>query len=650
MQPFEVGGTSYMYISPKPPTMKKGILSLLLAISSLFAMAQCIPSPTGLNAGLYPENDQVPCVVQNQTFNASFTFQNFDSATVSGIRTRVDSIIIDSIVNLPCGISWSTNFAGNKLDNRESGCIFFNGTSSDPAGLYKLDINIRIKLSILPGLVPFNLEDLGFPVYLRVKASPGAACPPVDTTATATLQTSSCNLGYLNTYFNTVRGRVYVDSDGNGSFNGADYGLAGYKVYADASNHAYTNQDGYYLLYLPAGNYSVAPEANANYALSGGTAQYPFNFSAGGSDYPGNDFGLTVTNAFTNLAVTVNSSFFRPGFLGSYTVSVTNLGTVAASGTASLLFDTLFAVNGTAPTASALTPGYAEWAVNNIKPGQTQRFVLNVTTPIDVNLLGTTVNAFGNIDVTGTDTDLDDNTFELGTIISGAYDPNDKTAYPDVLSQEFVDGNSYIVYRIRFQNTGNDTAFNITVRDTINSPFLDINSIQLLSASNDYKFRIEEGNICIWEFPNILLPDSNVNEPGSHGYIFFRIRVKNAGVTHGTEVLNQAGIYFDFNPVVMTDPSVARADFESGIRDVSTNNYVSISPNPAQNQLVVKHAQWQQGASIVFFDLTGKLMQTMPLTNETTEVSTTSLPNGIYLYQVLGATGIEGMGKIVIAK
>ena len=137
--------------------------------------------------------------------------------------------------------------------------------------------------------------------------------------------------------------------------------------------------------------------------------------------------------------------------------------------------------------------------------------------------------------------------------------------------------------------------------------------------------------------------------PAGKGHVTFQIKPK-AGYAIGDIIPNTAFIYFDFNPVVMTDPSIARADFESGIRDVSENNYVSIYPNPAQNQLVVNHSKWLQGASIVFYDLAGKLMQTTPLINETTEVSTNDLPNGIYLYQVLGATGIEGMGKVVIAK
>jgi uncharacterized repeat protein (TIGR01451 family) len=632
--------------------MKKGILLLLFAVSSLTIFAQCLPSPTGLPPGFNPADDNIPCLVQNQAYSQAFTFQNWDSITVSGIRVKVNYLIFDSIMNLPCGISWSSNIITNRLDNQESGCIFFSGTTTDPVGEYKLRIKVKMQISLLPNEVPLDMESLGYKVYLRVKANSSSICPAVDTTASATLQTSTCDFGYINGYFNTVRGKVYVDTDGNGSFNGNDYGLAGYRVNSSgANNYAFTNQSGNYLIYLPTGSYNIGSAANSNYALSSGQSQYPFTFTAGGLDYPGNDFGLTVANHVTDLAVTVNNSFFRLGFAAQYIVSVTNLGTVQSSSTVNLNFDTLFTVNGSTPNALSQTVGKVSWAVTNIIPGQTQNFTLNITTPVITSLLGTFVNATGYLDSVAGDLDLANDTFVNIAEFRGAYDPNDKMAYPDVLSEEFVDGNNYITYRIRFQNTGNDTAFNVTVRDTINSPHLNVNSLQMLSASHEYNFRIEDGNIAIWDFPNILLPDSNVNEPGSHGYIFFRIKINNANMVDGTEILNQVGIYFDFNPVVMTEPSVARVDFGSGIFNaVFTNSQIKLYPNPAANMLTIGNSNWKNESTLQLVDVTGKLMLSQPIAGKTTQLDINNLPNGIYLYRVLGANGIEGIGKVVIAR
>jgi uncharacterized repeat protein (TIGR01451 family) len=52
----------------------------------------------------------------------------------------------------------------------------------------------------------------------------------------------------------------------------------------------------------------------------------------------------------------------------------------------------------------------------------------------------------------------------------------------------------YLVYLVRFQNTGTDTAFSVTVRDTLDAK-LDWNTIQMIGASHAYDLNITSGNI-----------------------------------------------------------------------------------------------------------------------------------------------------------
>ncbi len=136
--------------------------------------------------------------------------------------------------------------------------------------------------------------------------------------------------------------------------------------------------------------------------------------------------------------------------------------------------------------------------------------------------------------------------------IIGAYDPNDK--------QEVHDGNysltdlankESLLYTIRFQNIGNDTAFTVVVKDTLDGK-LDINSLQMVSSSHNYKLDIVDNKYLTWTFDNILLVDSNHNEPASHAYIAYRINPK-ATVVSGDIINNSASIYFDYNPPVLTN-------------------------------------------------------------------------------------------------
>jgi len=139
-------------------------------------------------------------------------------------------------------------------------------------------------------------------------------------------------------------------------------------------------------------------------------------------------------------------------------------------------------------------------------------------------------------------------------LVVGSFDPNDKTEMHGGLFKIKEPSNSeYLNYMIRFQNTGTDTAFNVTIRDTLSS-MLDWNSLEMTGASHGYQLNISKGNICTWKFANILLPDSNRNEPGSHGYIVFKIKPI-GGIANGSKVNNKADIYFDYNLPVTTNLS-----------------------------------------------------------------------------------------------
>jgi hypothetical protein len=93
---------------------------------------------------------------------------------------------------------------------------------------------------------------------------------------------------------------------------------------------------------------------------------------------------------------------------------------------------------------------------------------------------------------------------------------------------------------IRFQNTGTDVAYKVVVVDTLSAD-LDVSTLQLGSVSHPYKMQVSgKGRpVLTFTFNNILLPDSNANEPASHGYIQFSIKPK-AGLPEKTRIENYA--------------------------------------------------------------------------------------------------------------
>ncbi|MEZ4888788.1 MAG: hypothetical protein R3E32_28940 [Chitinophagales bacterium] len=136
--------------------------------------------------------------------------------------------------------------------------------------------------------------------------------------------------------------------------------------------------------------------------------------------------------------------------------------------------------------------------------------------------------------------------------IIGSFDPNDIQVSPTgVTEKHFIEESTKLTYKIRFQNTGNDTAFRVMVVDTLPRE-LEGATLNLGSSSHDYTFDILFGNLLVWTFNDILLPDSTTNEAESHGFVQFSISPK-AGLEMGTKIENKADIYFDFNAPVATN-------------------------------------------------------------------------------------------------
>ena len=109
-------------------------------------------------------------------------------------------------------------------------------------------------------------------------------------------------------------------------------------------------------------------------------------------------------------------------------------------------------------------------------------------------------------------------------------DPNEKAVNPS--GTLFPSGSYYdqmvvqdvpLDYQIRFQNTGTDTAYAVIIRDTIDHS-LDLSTLEIQGGSHPFTTQLGNDRVLTFTFDGIYLPDSNVNEPASHGFVQYRIR------------------------------------------------------------------------------------------------------------------------------
>lgn len=236
----------------------------------------------------------------------------------------------------------------------------------------------------------------------------------------------------------------------------------------------------------------------------------------------------------------------------------------------------------------------------------------------------------------------------------GAFDPNDKTPSPIGYREEhFLEPNIDIEYRIRFQNTGTDTAFNVVIRDTL-TQFLDPKSIITGSSSHPYEFELSDEGVMKFFFNDIMLPDSNVNEPASHGYVDFRIS-QQLDNPIGTRIENSAAIYFDFNKPIITNTTFHTIGIDflevvtHTVETVSPDIDVRLSPNPIVETATLQVIGLEDfDGEVVIYGLDGRTTLRKAMKAGQCQISRTELNSGMYFFQVFSKEGWLASGKLKV--
>ncbi|MCH8317836.1 MAG: T9SS type A sorting domain-containing protein, partial [Bacteroidetes bacterium] len=241
-------------------------------------------------------------------------------------------------------------------------------------------------------------------------------------------------------------------------------------------------------------------------------------------------------------------------------------------------------------------------------------------------------------------------------VVTGSYDPNEKQVKPRGLTDisHFIDSTDMLEYVIHFQNVGNDTAFKIVIKDTL-STYLDITTIEPGASSHPYSLDIFGSDILQWTFDNIMLPDSGKDEPGSNGFVKFKIQQK-PGNTIGTVIENNAGIIFDFN-----DPIITNKVFNTigNIDSITTNvaliydEHISINvyPNPFNTTTTFEIKGMDKSKPLTFelYNIIGKKVKEMShIKGNKFVINRKNLPDGIYIYKIHSGDGMIGAGKLVV--
>jgi uncharacterized repeat protein (TIGR01451 family) len=432
----------------------------------------------------------------------------------------------------------------------------------------------------------------------------------------------------------SVSGQVFIDTDDDCLRSPLEVPVPEMVLTVQPGpQYAITGSDGQYSIDLGDGSYTIEQNSSSLIQLCPGTTPTPFTLA---SDAQIISFADSSTTQL-DLMAQAGSGAARPGFPFSYTIRARNLSPqLSGALTFTMTFDPQLVFDNASIVPNSVAGNILTWELPEINAFGAQQINVQFTVPA-ATPLGTVLSGTFNVASDLNDVALGNNTVDLSHVVVGSYDPNNKIATTSTRASEelyFINEDEWIDYTIHFQNTGTDTAINVTITDTLPAT-LDMGTFQQSVASHPFTVSFKPDRIISWQLDNIMLPDSATDEAGSQGLVKFRIRPQQPLVS-GTAIENIANIYFDFNEPVITEPSVLTADFSTGIEESDATS-ITITPNPADERIAIRSTE--PLGQVEIWGTDGRLLLTHAMNGTFLQIAVGTFAPGMYVVRSVTATG-----------
>jgi hypothetical protein len=439
----------------------------------------------------------------------------------------------------------------------------------------------------------------------------------------------------FTTSFNAITGRLFIDFNGNGVQDAGEPSLSNHGIHeAGTGRFTLTNAQGdYSLLVLEPGAFSTSPSAVQHYLAN--PASHTSQFAGLNEEEGDNDFAFQPVAAVNDLKVTLTPmSPFRPGFNAYYNVHYKNVGTMASTGTLVFKADQMLAYMDGSTTPTMLNADSIVWDLPTLAPYEEGDILITLEVDVDA-VLGSEIISMARVDAASGDAVPENNISTWPVTVTGAYDPNDIQVDKETVLISDVPSSPYLEYLIRFQNTGNDTAFTVIVKNPI-SALVDPATFEFLGSSHPTVATFNANELALWfQFDNILLPDSNVNEALSHGFVRYRMRTRN-DLSLGDLITGHAEIFFDFNAPVITNTASTEVVLFASVAEAKMDAGLVLFPNPTSGDITLAYELISAAlVQMEMYSLTGQLIGTMvstlqPAGQHRVELSTELLAPGVH--------------------
>lgn len=475
-----------------------------------------------------------------------------------------------------------------------------------------------------------------------------------------TIQIASGYVGhhYLKNCFRLVNapifanGEIYLDFDSNQVKNAGEPGVQNQKVLLTPdSTYAFSDANGSYSIGTTPGVRKIewVPGNSGLTLMTNNVSAYTQNLLATSNGF---SFGLRGPNPTYSFELIGLYGIARCNSTLVWSIGFKNTGNIPFNGWVYLIKSSNISFVSSQPTATSVSGDTIAWYLTNLQPYTINYIHPTLTFPAAGQLFSFT-SIVNSVDQNGNVQNAD--TLNRFGTISCSFDPNDKSVIPaGIDSLHYTLMSETLNYTIRFQNTGNDTAFVVVVRDTLDED-LDLNTFETIASSHLVKTELSLlTRVAKFTFKNINLPDSNINEAKSHGFINYRIKPK-SGLPTNTLVTNKADIYFDFNPPVITNETYNTLVYiiptEVAQCKLASIN-IKVVPNPFSNNAQIKYDnKLHQLHTLNIYSIDGQLVEKLQSTDEKLEIHSAKMNSGLYLFELVNQVTSEiSRGKFVVEK
>lgn len=445
-----------------------------------------------------------------------------------------------------------------------------------------------------------------------------------------------------------ISGSVYNDANSNCLQDTGETGIPHVMLECSGIGYVFTDTSGAYSFNVPSGSYTITEYLlqDMNLGICQNLSQTVLASAAANCTIP-LSFANTLIPVHNLHMLTTSVGSAIPGNAYQQKVIICNEGTYTESSVQlDYAHDGQLIYTSASPSMlqvnAAANPNlYNTVSIPSIAPNASASVFISYNVPTNIPL-GTIVNfkdtasAFLPVG-SGWQSDYTpwDNVNNFNEVVIGSFDPNFKEVSPKGAGRYGVISynDTILEYVVHFQNTGTYMAQKVVIKDTLDK---DLDPMSFMPGYSDHHYiaSMDHDGVITFTFNDINL---SCNYPQSTGMVSYRVKTKR-NLSPGTEFLNNAAIFFDYNAPVITNTTINSLQVPSDVQALAPNQMeMSLYPNPSDDVVHVNLPSAEGMISVL--NILGESFLSESTHAKSLPLNTRELNDGIYFVRFVSMSG-----------